>query len=307
MYDRLKCWINCADFGRDTVESILKHLHLTKYNTKTNIRNLLVRYRYSSCSISIEGSFTKFYFGNNIQTINRIQFKEVVSILSNELMCDISKAKVTQLEFGANFILKNKVSEYIPLFGSCHKADRIIQAMRGSEIRTLLYQSRAKLPTFRHIIYDKGAECGLDDNILRIELRYMREICKLLNVSRANKMTLKLLYDQNFYNSMVKRYYNFFNSIKMKNIINISTKISTLSPKDAKGLLLAILMNDNPDRVEEFLVMIKANGLIPNKQDRLRFKKSLVSVCEIICIEESEHIIELINKVKDVCFSSKSY
>ena len=76
-------------------------------------------------AIRIDGSLPKFlYAGGNVIPLNRHTTEEAVKKLSEALQINLEDARVSSLEFGANFVMRYKPSEYLKRMGELPRRQR---------------------------------------------------------------------------------------------------------------------------------------------------------------------------------------
>src|SRR5574344_2077333 len=160
-------------------------------------------------TIYIKNSLAKYYYGNNINTLNITDTKNAIERLGDELHLTMQRATITRIDFGTNFIMDCKPSIYFNHFGNLSRFKR-----SNIEKDTLYYKQNNKCLCF----YDKIKESKLysipieykDKNILRYELRFTGRLQDAFNI---NKLTASLLYDNNFYNQLIQQYKYYYSSI----------------------------------------------------------------------------------------------
>jgi hypothetical protein len=223
MYDTLKfnlkkqdciCKVNhtfCDNI--DYIQNCIKHYDIDneiEYFTG-KLSNLSIYV--NDNNICIEGSLAKYFYGNNLKTLNIDDTKRAIEKLSDELHLSIEKATITRIDFGTNFIMQNRPSDYYQFLGLLSRFAR-----SNIEENTLYYIQNNKCLCF----YDKGIESKLENipseyrnkNILRYELRFTRRLVSTFNM---NKITASLLYNVDFYNTLIEQYKSYYNSINKSN------------------------------------------------------------------------------------------
>lgn len=290
MYDKVKFWIDANVVSRQEIAQLCERLNLSQDSDKY-IGNLCLRVH--NGSISGCGSFSKFIYGDNLHTIDRLETEAVVNALCDVIGCDISRARVTQLEFGTNFHLSQPVGNYLNLLGSSPRTKRIEEAINDSSPQTITYRPNGKQGYFRHKLYDKGAEAGVKGNILRYELRFTTRIARYLKIKGG--ITLSTLYDSHFYDYMQQRYYDFYDSIKKMNDVTINSEaINTVG--DGFETFVAMLINEtNPNRIEEYLAELKRLGVYDDPKYYSRLKAKLNAIAERKAATSTSELIDELN------------
>lgn len=169
-------------------------------STWTNIENFFVKY--SSKSAFLEGSMHKFYnlvnerSNQNYSDYSLSQIIDSVDYLRGSFP-PINSASVTQLEFGFNLITQTKPEKIIE--------DNVFMFKYKPPNYTDDYGVGGCLKQFKKYnywlkVYDKSKQFGLNENILRIEIKYKRRPgFKFSNINSIedlyNPTYLNLLYD----------------------------------------------------------------------------------------------------------------
>ena len=102
-------------------------------------------------AIRIEGSIAKFlYEGGNVIPLNRHTTEEAIKKLSDALQINIEDARVSSLEFGANFLMRHKPNEYLKSMGELPRRQRYT-----FNVDTLYYRRKGKEQPDTFCMYDK--------------------------------------------------------------------------------------------------------------------------------------------------------
>ncbi|MCD8295456.1 MAG: hypothetical protein LUE27_09490 [Clostridia bacterium] len=179
--------------------------------TVGNLKIYVKKYR-----LKLENSLCKWYLGDNYKTMRRGDVQCAVERLSDTLHLPVDKATVTRLDVAKNIIVKHPVSVYLNHLGQMKYATRLEQP------NSVYYSTSNKCLC----IYDKNQEQRAkqepipelyqDRNVLRIEQRYRRRVGKQFNVAAV---TCAMLYDEQFYIQMVKRWKQAYTDINKINDI----------------------------------------------------------------------------------------
>lgn len=310
MYDKLKIWIDRSSIDGeywdvlgylDTVNTSTDR-HTGEMRGHGNLDGLKVSV--FPTGISIVGSLTKYLHGDNLHTLDMNSTRDAISKLSTALHTDVNMGKVTALEFGTHFIMDHPVRDYLNLLGVAPHLARILTTES-----TVYYRSRGKIQYKNHIFYDKATEAitkGIelppdyqDQNLLRYELRYTKNLPQQL---KAKVITCSTLSDVTFYNSMLKRYADFYNGINKVKIFKTTNmgKIKTVSEAYEAFIARLILQSDN-NEIESYLRELKDSNVFDARSEYTRLKKKLIAVSNKVTLtEQSELIAELDNKIKAV-------
>ena len=166
-----------------------------------------------------DGSFCKWYLGDNYQTMGRSDTERAIEKLSDTLHLPMSKAVVTRLDVAQNFICKHSPEVYLGHLGMLKYAKRL-------EEPSGVYYSQAD---GRLCFYDKNKEqrAKREDvpelyqgkNCLRYEQRYTKHLARRLNVP---EVTGGLLFDENFYINLLNRWRDTYKAIDKINDITLN-------------------------------------------------------------------------------------
>jgi len=249
--------------------------------------------------ISITGSLTKFYLGDNVQTLSRQQIKEAIELLSDSFNLDILKAKVTRLDVGFNLIIENRVREYLSLLGLC--ANLIRSENISKDELTVYYRSYAKRANRSKELcfYDKVMEAKLpiSDNLLRYELRFLKRLPQQLGVP---EILGKTLLNDNFYTHLVSLWAENYFDIEKKKFIKLENMDNITKPNEAFNALVALLYSQaDPALIEAFLATLKEDKAFADPKYYSRLNKKIRKInSNISLVETNELISELDTKIK---------
>ena len=121
MYDTINMYYNILDNPAPSVEKLFEHCNNKSehYNVKNDssyvqgdLRNMKVTF--NEASISVKGSLCKYFYGNNIDTLNLTNTREALNQISADLSIDIHKARVTRIDFSTNIITDYTPTVYYP-------------------------------------------------------------------------------------------------------------------------------------------------------------------------------------------------
>ena len=276
MYDRVKFWIDTGTAGTAAYNGIIERLNLCEVYDKHRAENIV--FTKLPNSIAVNGSFTKFLQGDNLNTINRTDTECVVNALCDICECDITSARVSQFEYGATYEMRENVDKYLNLLDAAPYTKRIEGARTAAGTETLKYQATNKRKTFEHHLYNKGVEMGIEGNYLRYEVRYLRDVARQLK--HRGGICLETLYNPTFYNSMQGRYYDFYNSIKKLNPMTINTDDIKTEKGAVMALFSELLNNSDPDKIGQYLDLLKRNNVFKDRSKYTRVKQQLYKIAQ---------------------------
>jgi hypothetical protein len=252
-----------------------------------------------------DGSFCKYYLGDNFQTMGRGDTKRAVEKLSDDLHLPIRKAAVTRLDIAQNFIVRQPPENYFNHFGELkyYKRGSMIEA--GS----LYYIQKHERLNF----YDKNREQKskgqpippLYDgrNVLRYEQRYMGRVATQLGVS---DVTGALLYDEAFYIRLLNRWRDSYKAIQKLNDItlNFDAMITKQGLYKMGVLSLVEKVGGQLQMIEQIKEAYRAGTLTKKQAHDLR--QAVIEACKVKegLTVPNEAIAELDKKV---CEAVKFY
>lgn len=307
MYDKLKLWVatntTTQDFSQylsNVKEQISHDTGETSYFG--NFKGLKVSV-YAS-GISIIGSLSKVLYPNNIYPLDRHTTPQAIKELSDYLHLNVDEAKVTELEFGTQFVMQYPVEYYLPKLGDMPKLMRYMFTKN-----TLYYQTKGKQSNKTFIFYDKKADAaakkmdlpkGFEDcNLLKYEMRFKGRLPKLLGVPELKASTL---YDKNFYRDLMKRYTDAYFSIdRDTHSTNMDfSQIKTVS--DGFELFVAKCINQQEKgEISAYLAELKANNVFSDRKSYTRLKNKFDEICQKdTSIIHDKHIKELDDAIKNL-------
>lgn len=311
MYDRVKMF----QYGQ--YDRIIQYLdNPCEIVNKSTGEILGCRGKISNLTVSIfsngmfmAGSLNKFMYNDNTISLNKRTTKEAINKLSEALNLNIDEAKITELEFGTNFLMKYPINRYLDLL----KEAPYLNSIRTT-LDTLYFRSKGKtkIHTGKNnkvlCFYDKVKEVeargGIvpdvyaNQNVLRYEIRYNGRIARQL---RTNEVTAGLLYSDKLYNHIKKEYVNNYNSIVKTNyMMSNSSNIKTVT--DAFNLLFAKLINEKDNQViDSFINDLKSQDTFEDRKYYTRLKNKLNEVATITVDEINQNLAkELDDEIKNI-------
>lgn len=261
-----------------------------------NINNLSVSVNRYQVTIK-KGSFCKWYLGSNYHTMQRQDTQRAIEKLSDTLHLPINKAKVTRLDLAQNFILKHPIQVYLNHLGHLRYYKRLEMA------ETLCYIKQGESLCF----YDKNKEQRANreaipelyqsKNVLRYEKRFLNRLPMRLKVPRINGA---LLYNEDFYISLVNNWYQTYMDINKIN--ELTMNFESITNKKEFYTLGVLSLVERAGGVMELIKQIdeqQKNKSI-TRQQAYTIKQTIKEACNIQngLIVENEAIKELNKKIK---------
>ncbi len=254
--------------------------------------------------ISIVGSLAKYLYPNNIYPLNRHTTAQAVEKLSDSLHLPIADAKVTGLEFGGTFMMRQPIKNYLSKLGDMPKLLRY-----HFDVGTLYYKPRGRQQPKVYAFYDKKADAaakgmalpvGFEDaNLLKYEMRLNGRLPQQIGVPEVTASTLS---ESGFYRLMVKRYQDSYFSITKFNQVktNVMNDIKTVS--DAFDVLVARLINQSDHtQIAAFVEELKEAKVFEDRKSYTRLKKKIKEVASKAGVTVSDELIkELDDEIRNV-------
>lgn len=210
-----------------------------EYITYSELDNLKITERLGS--ISIKGSLAKYFLGNNVNTLTRLETKWAIERMQDDLKINLSDANVYRIDIASNFIMKYPYKNYFDFLIDApytHKGYINDSVYFSNKQRQIIFYGKLKE------MKDKGISIPyeykeFENTMLRYEVRMKRGLKKQLGC----EVKLSDLYDKTFYDFMVKKWKeNYFSINKMQRILLDRKAYST--PKVYKDYLLLKLINE---------------------------------------------------------------
>jgi len=304
MFDTVHFWINRVELSGASPFDIQPYLsEITErqneragYSCSGNIGEYAVNI--GENGISLKGSLSKYYLGNNIDTLTRHTIKKAIEQLSDSLHLDLRAARVTRLDVSTVMPTKRPPADYYSYLGQKPYFERL-----QSTKDTLYYNNHQR----QIIFYDKTKEAHnssiaipeifLKNNLFRYELRYTKRLNKQLKAD----ITASTLTDELFYKAIIKNWHNEFKTIqKLKNQSFMANNTNTL--KEAKDALFAhLLQQSGQSTIDEFLAELKAAKRFKNRSDYTKLKNDLNKMIGTYDFEvKNELVKELETQIFDI-------
>ena len=303
MYDTINMYYNILDNPAPSVEKLFGHCNNRSehYNVKNDssyvqgdLRNM--RVTLNEASISVKGSLCKYFYGNNIDTLNLTNTREALNQISADLSIDIHKASVSRIDFSTNIVTDFTPTIYYPYLGQLSRFER------SEKPHSIYYNQEAK----RLLFYDKIEEAKkkgmtipkqhIGDNLLRYELVLNKGISRYL---KYNGLYVQDLGSEELFKKLLHLWYSYYQQIQKhsKTIKIMADNIKT--PKDVETRIFNALVRRNPEEVQRFLLELKAKDVFEHKEyySRLNSKIRNIQKTQIV---ENDLIDELSSKIEGI-------
>ncbi|MGE0018019.1 MAG: phage/plasmid replication protein, partial [Draconibacterium sp.] len=207
---------NTATPGINFLESIPQHLTKVTSNGITDFGEYVNGYL-DSLKVKVtenrvivkDSSICKYYLGDNFKTLSKGDYKRAIEKISDSLHLPFHLAHVTRIDFAQNFIMQHESNLYYPYLGESQYYKRLEQnngLYYNNKKRQLLFYGKVQEQKDKR---QSIPELYQNRNVLRFELRFLH---RLTNQFNQPEITAGLLYDENFYRDLVKRWKNeYFN------------------------------------------------------------------------------------------------
>lgn len=301
MFDTVNSWLE-ASRGvvlKSHLKSILQDVDETfKENGTSYLTGNLggLRVVYSNLGVSVKGSFSKWYLGDNIQALTRGDMKRATEKLSDTLHLPMNKAKVGRIDLAKNLLMEFKPAVYYPYLGEARHYQRLVQP------KSVYYVNGLRTKLF----YDKIAECkkkGVvvpqilsNDNLLRYELRFIGKLPKQFNCA---EVLLENLHDEKFYMAILDRWKAEYQAIKKIN--NFQTfgmnMIQGKKQLQQQGILLFIEQRGGLLNVLNEIEEAQKKGELTRKQAFDLKAECREASQSVIFTTKSDLIVELDGKI----------
>ncbi|MCX6155447.1 MAG: hypothetical protein NT007_14935 [Candidatus Kapabacteria bacterium] len=241
-------------------------------------------------------SLPKYFFGNNFDTMTRINVKDAFERISDTISLPLDKARITRIDVAHNMAMKYIPTIYLPNLGTCRHYERLPNES------SLYYRNKKR----QLIFYDKNQEAKdkkfpipilyQNSNYLRYEIRFEHRINKQLG---KNEITVGNLYEENFYNKLNHVWFdNYENIYKIKKINLDYTMVKTTKQRLAHALLKDI--QSGGGLVEELnrITQAQKQGIL-KPYEACRLRKLASDACKnTLFTTENELITELDSQIK---------
>jgi hypothetical protein len=306
-YDKVKIWIDRAIVG-DNYPAIVNYLDRAKQETDLQTGEVKttgciegLKVSVFAGGLSIIGSWPKYMYGSNVFPLDRNTAARVIEKISDTLHIQVKEAVVTNIEFGANYLMKKPVGQYLSRLGAMQRFERV--QLSTNSIR---YEGRGKQQPKVFAFYDKIADAAAKgmaypeelENLLRFEIRLNGRLPYQLSVPEVKASTLT---DMSFYRMMVDYYVNSYFSISKLNQIKTDVMSEIRTPKEAFELFVARLISQtDQSQIAAFLDELKQAGVFPDRKNYSRVKSRILEVASKANITITDELIkELDDEVKN--------
>jgi|TARA_R110000822_G_C15335815_1_gene495212 hypothetical protein len=265
-----------------------------------NAKNMVIRR--NANSITVQGSLPKYQYGNNLQTLQRVDGGLIIDELSDLINTDLSKARLQRVDFSTNIITEHKPQYYYRFLG------HLTRFYRHSDNSSLYYNQGCKKLLFYDKIKDaKAKQMPIpkqyqNKNVLRYEMRLLKQVKKFFK----RDVLAKDLIDKQLYNYLLDKWYEYYKEIeKQKSKINIMSNQIT-SPKDFdKQLLIGLVQSLGYNHIDDVIEQMKTKKVFHQREYYSRLKSKYKRLSKVD-INDEDVISEIDMKIKEVVLTEKS-
>jgi len=296
-------YYNLIDNPAPSIEKLFEHCNNKSehYNVRDdssylqgNLKNM--RVTLNDSSITVKGSLCKYFYGNNIDTLNLTNTREALNQISADLSIDIHKASVSRIDFSTNIVTDFTPTIYYPYLGQLSRFERYEQP------NSIYYNQKAKSLLF----YDKIEEAKnkgmtipkqhIGDNLLRYELVLNKGISRYL---KYNGLYVQDLGSEELFKKLLHIWYGYYQQIQKhsKTIKIMADNIKT--PKDVETRIFNALVRRNPKEVQRFLLELKAKDVFEHKEYYSRLNSKIRNIHKEEEVE-NDLIEELSSKIEGI-------
>ena len=303
MYDTINMYYNILDNPVPSVEKLFEHCNNRSehYNVKNDssylqgdLRNM--RVTLNEASISVKGSLCKYFYGNNIDTLNLTNTREALNQISADLSIDIHKASVSRIDFSTNIITDYTPTIYYPYLGQLSRFERYEQP------NSIYYNQQAK----RLLFYDKIEEAKnkgmtipkqhIGDNLLRYELVLNKGISRYLKYNGLYALDLG---SEELFKKLLHLWYSYYQQIQKhsKKLNPMEDKI--INPSTFKNEMYNALVRKNPDEFYKMVAELKAKKKFkhPEYYSRINAEIRKIQKTQVV---DNELMDELNKKIEGI-------
>lgn len=252
---------------------------------------------YSTRTITIMGSLSKFYFGNNVEVLSRIQIIDSIKKLEEKLNLDLNNFRISRIDIGVTFKMDNSVQSYL---------DSLIEIPRYQlvtfENESKSFQNKSK----SLVIYDKVAEMnrkkptreiltelGLSNSyLLRYELQFKKARTTLYKPKVAD------LYDDRFIKLLLRIWKDDFHKIKKQNKLLNFEEVQFKKPNDFLNYLICEHIDEKGKQQSLNLLYRCHNAKMINRSSFYDIQRRIKGSEKKFC-ETSKYIEELEVKINN--------
>lgn len=241
-------------------------------------------------------SICKYYLGDNFMTLSKGDYKRAIEKISDSLHLPFHLADVTRIDAAQNMIMQHESSLYYQYLGEANHYKRLEQnngIYYSNKLRQLLFYGKV------HEQKDKRQpipELYQNRNVLRFELRFKH---RLKEQFKKPEITAGLLYDEDFYRNLLKRWKDEYFKIQ-----KINSKLHSMKPTGStkelvENLALYSILEAGQPHVLSLIKQWQETGKI-DKHQAQRHRDFIKKIASKDVDEKGNELInELTRKIKE--------
>lgn len=307
MYDTINMRLNKENIkGIDLISHVPKKLNNLSEHYHKEGESLVIIGNFGGFKVSVtekrvtisEHSLSKWYLGDNFQTLTRGDTQRAIEKLSDELCLPIHKADLTRIDLAQNFIMTYEVPVYFSHLGLLQYYNRFEQA------HSLYYLNQKRQLVFYNKVreyIDKGLQVPVlfrDKNTLRFEMRFKNRLSEQFNLPEVKAFHL---FNETFYMKIIDRWYQEYKNInKTRDAIKFDyAMIKTKKQYQLQAILFYVLQKGGEVEALKEITEAKKRGELSKKQ-AYDLKEQIKEACKCELITSKSDIIsELDRKIKE--------
>ncbi|MBU1101963.1 MAG: hypothetical protein KKA84_16320 [Bacteroidetes bacterium] len=269
-----------------------------KYNSRTGeiyssyFQHENMYIKFDTHGAIIFGSINKFFKGNNLETLSRTELLTACKMLAEDLKFTPEEATVRRLDIGVNLNMKYPVREYNLQLLSLQRC----KINMRNDYESVYFNNQLKTVLF----YDKIAEHNKKSkakknnnvNLLRYEVQFKKSVNRIFK----KKVSLCVLYQDEFLELLCRRAKNQYKMIKKKKV----AENEEFSPSSIRELMEILAKNGLQTRGYEYCKMIIKHNKEIDKFVRLRMNQRL----DKLRADNSQCMNELIEELDEKVYTT---
>lgn len=244
--------------------------------------------------IKFEGSIAKYFFGNNIQTLNRSTLKDAIVKFCEELNLNPKKAHVRRIDVSDNFEVQHPVASYFPALHYARKYHRVNQYVDEGSLyymqknKKMLFYDKLKQLEDTNTLLPENLQISNGTNLLRYEFSIFK--CPTGQLKLNVPLTLDMMYDETIYNALIDKWESSFLNVGHAIMLPMKRNIPT-KPSGAFDELFNILLTNkiksHTKRTKEII-----DEFLSDYDNNL----SLSNMCDVTKRQYKRRFHELVNE-----------
>ena len=303
MYDTINMYYNLIDNPAPSIEKLFEYCNNKSehHNVKNDsdylqgdLKNMRVTLNESS--ISVKGSLCKYFYGNNIDTLNLTTTREALAQISADLSLDINKASVSRIDFSTNIVTDYTPTIYYPYLGNLTRFQRFEQP------NAIYYNQEAK----KLLFYDKIAEAKnkkmpipkqhIGDNLLRYELVLKRNVPRYLKYNGLYALDLG---SEELFKKLLHIWYGYYQQIQKHSKTITPMKHKIINPSTFKNEMYSAVVRKYPHLFYNAVAELKADKTFkhPEYYSRINAEIRKIQKTQVV---DNELMDELNKKIEGI-------